>query len=192
MRRVVASRCTLEPQVEAHAAEMFRVLADPAIYEFENEPPVSEEWLASRYRRLESRRSADDTEQWLNWVVRVSDGRPAGYVQATVRPSGIALVAIELNSAHWRQGIGSSAMEAMLAELHSEYAVHTCAAVLKARNFRSEALLRSLGFAPAGAQVQARIRAAADEQVLVRMDAQARNAAPPAPNASAAAQEKRQ
>lgn len=39
MRTIEASRCVLEPQVAAHACEMFSVLSDPAIYEFENEPP---------------------------------------------------------------------------------------------------------------------------------------------------------
>jgi hypothetical protein len=31
--------CTLEPQVVAHAEEMFLVLSDPAIYEYEGQPP---------------------------------------------------------------------------------------------------------------------------------------------------------
>jgi hypothetical protein len=43
-----AGALVLEPQVAAHAAEMFRVLGDPAIYEFENAPPESEAWLARR------------------------------------------------------------------------------------------------------------------------------------------------
>ena len=41
MKLRVTDRCTLEPQVEAHAAEMFSVLSDPAIYAFENELPPS-------------------------------------------------------------------------------------------------------------------------------------------------------
>lgn len=63
-RIVVATRCVLEPLVAAHAQEMFGVLSDPAIYEFENQPPVSEEWLASRFRRLESRRSTERGGSW--------------------------------------------------------------------------------------------------------------------------------
>ena len=55
MRAVVASRCTLEPLVAAHAREMFDVLSDPAIYEFENAPPASQEWLTRRFERLEQR-----------------------------------------------------------------------------------------------------------------------------------------
>jgi hypothetical protein len=45
---------------------MFAVLGDPAIYEFEGEPPVSEEALARRYTFLERRRSSDGLESWLN------------------------------------------------------------------------------------------------------------------------------
>lgn len=44
---------TLEPMVVAHAPEMFDVLIDPAIYEFENEPPPSVERLM--VRRVKSR-----------------------------------------------------------------------------------------------------------------------------------------
>ena len=59
MKTLAASHCLLEPLVAAHAHEMFPVLSDPAIYEFENLPPISEEWLTERYQRLESRSSGD-------------------------------------------------------------------------------------------------------------------------------------
>lgn len=168
MRALLTPLCTLEPQVAAHASEMFRVLADPAIYEFENEPPASEAWLTERYRRLESRGSADGTEHWLNWVVRLPSGELAGYVQATVLSDGVSLIAYELASRHWRQGIGRSAVQALLDELRAQYGVHRFVAVLKARNFRSEGLLRRLGFEPASAEQIARFRDEADELVMVR------------------------
>jgi ribosomal-protein-alanine N-acetyltransferase len=168
LRPLLAPHCTLEPQVAAHAPEMFRVLSDPAIYEFENEPPASEAWLTERYRRLESRGSADGSEHWLNWVVRLPSGELAGYVQATVLPSGVSLIAYELASRHWRQGIGRSAVRAMLDELRTQYGVHTFVAVLKARNFRSEGLLRRLGFVPASAEQAAAHRDEADELVMCR------------------------
>ncbi|MGC1817051.1 MAG: GNAT family N-acetyltransferase [Casimicrobiaceae bacterium] len=137
----------LEPQVASHAAEMFVVLSDPAIYEFENSPPEAEAWLERRFARLESRSSSDGTEQRLNWVVRLPAGNLAGYVQATLARDSIAYIAYEFASRHWRQGIGGASVSAMLRELHATYAAQTFAAVLKARNFRSVALLRSLGFA---------------------------------------------
>lgn len=168
MRTLVASCGTLEPLVAAHAPEMFEVLGDPAIYEFENEPPPSQEWLAHRYELLESRGSGDGTEHWLNWVIRLPGGRLAGYVQATVLPSKVSYVAYELNSRHWRQGIGRSAVQAMVEELRVQYGVHTLVAVLKAANFRSSGLLRSLGFVAASpAQAQA-FGAEPDEVVMTR------------------------
>ena len=69
MRTIKADGLDLLPQTTQHAAEMFELLCDPAIYRFENEAPVSLEWLTTRFSRLESRCSADGTEQWFNWVV---------------------------------------------------------------------------------------------------------------------------
>jgi [ribosomal protein S5]-alanine N-acetyltransferase len=168
LRTLVTSRCTLEPLVAAHAHDMFTVLSDPAIYEFENEPPISEEWLTRRYERLEQRRSPDGQETWLNWVVRLPDGELAGGVQATVLPSGAACVAYELGSLFWRQGIGSSAVTAMLAELHSEYGVNTFVAALKSANVRSLGLLRGLGFSLVHEQHVAELRRESDELVMIK------------------------
>lgn len=168
MRALQAPGCTLEPQVAAHAPEMFVVLSDPAIYEFENEAPRSLAWLAERYARLESRASADGTEAWLNWVVRVPSGELAGYVQASVLPSADALVAYELASRFWRRGLGRSAVSAMLAELSASHGVHRFVAVLKGANYRSLGLLRSLGFQAASPQDAIAFGALADEVVMVR------------------------
>lgn len=107
MRTLQAATCTLEPHLEAHAAEMFDVLCDPAIYEFENAPPASARWLAERFRRGGSRESSE------------------------------------------------------------HYGVQTFVAVLMARNFRSQALLRRLGFEPADPQQQDQYRDEPDEMVMV-------------------------
>jgi len=168
LRTLTTPLCTLEPQFASHAAEMFTVLSDPAIYEFENAPPVSEAWLATRFAKLEARRSADGTQQWLNWVIRLPSDELAGYVQATVLPSGTALVAYELASRYWRRGIGSSAVAAMLEELAGEHGVNTFVAVLKAGNFRSLGLLASLGFAPGTADQAVTFGAEPDEVVMVK------------------------
>ncbi len=83
-----ASALALEPQTATHAAEMFEVLGDPALCEYENEPPASLAWLRARYERLESRHSPDGREEWLNWVVRLPGSGLGGYVQATVGEDG--------------------------------------------------------------------------------------------------------
>lgn len=142
---------TLEPQVAAHADEMFAVLGDPAIYEFENEPPASADALRWRYERLESRGSPDGREGWLNWVLRLPDGRAAGYLQATTYDGGRADVAYVLASAHWGRGLAAQAVQAMLDELATQHGITALSAILKQANHRSLALLQRLGFAPASA-----------------------------------------
>lgn len=167
MRTLHTHCCTLLPQLACHADEMFEVLGDPAIYEFENAPPASVELLALRYARLESRAAPDGSELWLNWVVQLPDRRLAGFVQATVMPSGAALVAYELASRHWRKGIGSAAVLAMLAELASAYQVHTALAVLKAHNLRSAGLLHKLGFVPGSPAEAAGIDPIGSDEILM-------------------------
>ena len=149
IRVVYAPGLTLEPQTATHAAEMFEVLRDPAIYEYENAPPPSLEWLRKRFERLESRCSPDGHAQWLNWVIRLPDTALAGYVQATVTPDGVAAIAYELASAYWGRGIARNAVRAMIGELVQHHGVHTLTAVLKRRNERSRRLLERLGFSPA-------------------------------------------
>ena len=160
----------LEPQSTAHAAEMFEVLSDPAIYEFENSPPESPGWLERRFAQLESRVSPNGQEQWLNWVIRLPTGALAGYVQASVAPDHTAFVAYELGSRFWRKGIGSAAVSAMLAELAGTYAVRTFVATLKARNYRSAALLKSLGFEPGAPPGAREIPAEPDEIVMHKVN----------------------
>lgn len=168
MRTIDGDGFALEPQVAAHAEAMFVVLGDPAIYEHENAPPVSVEWLRTRFCRLETRRSADGRERWLNWVVRLPDGRLAGYVQATLGEDGSAGIAYELASAHWGRGLGTRCVQAMIGELRAHYGVHTLTAVLKRSNARSLRLLERLGFVPAPDALRAVHGVEPDELILQR------------------------
>lgn len=170
MRPIALDALSLEPQVAAHADELFAVLSDPRIYEHENQPPPSSAWLRERFARLESRISPDGREQWLNWVPRLRDGAAIGYVQATVYRDGSADVAYEIGSAWWGRGLASQAVQAMVDELVGCYRVHEVSAVLKRANRRSERLLQRLGFAPASEE-QARRRQLEGDEMLMRRDA---------------------
>lgn len=167
MRSLASQSIQLLPLTASHAREMFELLRDPALYEFENEPPASEQALAERYAKWEARRSPDGRQQWLNWVVRLPSGELAGYVQATVLEDGSALVAYELNSRFWRQGIGLAAVQAVIEELRSAYGVTLCGAVLKARNFRSLGLLKKLEFQSASPVQRQRFGTEDDELAMV-------------------------
>ena len=168
MRIVQGAAITLEPQRESHAGEMFAVLGDPAIYEYENEPPRSLEWLRERYRKLESRRSPDGTQQWLNWVIRVPPSQLIGYVQATVYPDGRGAIAYELGSAWWGRGLARQAVEAMIGELAARHGVRELTAVFKRDNHRSRRLLERLGFSPAPPQRHADLQVEDGEVLMER------------------------
>ena len=173
MRPLASARLALEPLLAAHAEPMFAVLSDPAIYEHENEPPRSLEWLRDRYARLESRRSADGREWWLNWVARLrgSDDGPGeciGYVQATVHDDGSAEVAYEFASRWWGRGYASEAVSAMIGELAAAWGVRRLQAVLKRSNARSARLLERLGFEPASPELAAACEPESDERVMAR------------------------
>ena len=168
MRLIAAEDLTLEPQVAAHADEMFAVLSDPALYEYENEPPASLEWLRTRFTKLESRRSGDGSEQWLNWVIRLPSSEAVGYVQATVHEDGRAAIAYVLGSRHWGRGIASRAVRAMLEELVAQYGVQSFTAELKRENHRSMRLLERLGFQAAPPVLAAGVRVEPDEVLMFR------------------------
>ena len=167
IRPLETPRLVLEPQVAAHADEMFVVLSDPAIYEFENAPPVSVEALRERYRALEARRSPDGRQLWLNWTVRLKEGDAAiGYVQSTVLPDAAALVAYEFNSAWWGRGLAGEAVAAAMLELRQHLGVTRFGAVFKTANERSRRLLARLGMRPAvGGQFPSAL-AEADESAM--------------------------
>jgi RimJ/RimL family protein N-acetyltransferase len=146
MRTLLTRRLALEPQVAAHADAMYALLQDPAIYRYEGEPPHSVASLRERFRRLESRTSADGREQWLNWVVGLRDGELIGYVQATLRESWPAAIAYVFASAWWGRGYASESVAAMMEELARNYGARRFSAVLKRDNVRSVRLLERLGF----------------------------------------------
>jgi RimJ/RimL family protein N-acetyltransferase len=174
MRTLRSGPLTLEPQLASHAEEMFAVLSDPAIYEYENAPPASVDALRARYAKLESRRSADGRDQWLNWVIRMDGVGLIGYVQATVHANGSAAIAYEIASAHWGRGLGRRATEAMVEELANHYGVTTLFAVAKERNHRSLRLLERLGFSRAGPEVFGAGGVEPDETLMVRAAAMMR------------------
>lgn len=167
MRVIKADSLSLEPQTALHAEEMFVVLSDPAIYKYENEPPRSLAWLRERFAKLESRRSADAKEQWLNWVIRLPSSDLAGYVQATVRADGRAAIAYELSSAYWGRGLAYEAVQAMIGELVENYGVRKLTAVLKRENWRSRRLLERLGFSIASAELGASYELEPSEMLML-------------------------
>ena len=140
-------RLRLEPIRESHAAEMFELLSDPAMYRFvPQDPPESIEALAARYHRLETRCSPDGEEAWLNWVARLRDTNVCiGIVQVTLLKDGRAQLAYEVGVPYWRRGFATETCSRVIQALFDQGATEV-RAELDTRNEASIALLERLGF----------------------------------------------
>jgi len=152
MQTLLTPRLRLEPLRVAHADALYPILCDPRQFEYLDQgAPASLDALRERYRRLESRRSADGGEHWLNWalLMRGDDASAIGFVQSTVQQDGRAWVAYEVAHALWGQGIATEATRAMVEHLIAHYAVTQCLATVDKRNARSWRLLERLGFSRA-------------------------------------------
>lgn len=113
---ITTSRLMLSPLVEQDADAMVDVLGDERMYEFTGGRPLTLDELRTRFRRLSVGLSSDNTEQWLNWIVRTTvDGHPVGAMQATVAVDGSwADVAWEIGVPWQGRGFASEAATAVV------------------------------------------------------------------------------
>ena len=169
IRTLSAEGLTLEPQCAGHAQAMFDVLDDPAVYTYlDDAPPASATLLRERFHRLESRRSADGRELWLNWAVRLDTGELAGFVQTTVSEGGFAWIAFVIGRAFWGQGVAQRAARAVLSEGSAHYGITQWLATADPRNQRSIRLLARLGFTAAPPALRSE-HDVAESDVLLRL-----------------------
>jgi len=159
--RLTTARLVLEPLRVEHAQELAAVLDDAVLHQFTGGAPSSVDELTARYGRQVTGRSADGAEQWFNWVLRRrDDGRPAGYVQATVvdDPAGTtAGLAWVVGTAHQRQGFAAEAAAAM-AEWLSTHGVGRFVAHVHPEHVASAAVARSLGMVATDDLVDGEVR----------------------------------
>lgn len=166
---LTAGQLVLEPLTAAHAEQMFEVLADREIYRhLDYSPPPSVEHLRDVYTRLESRRSPDGSQLWLNWVVRVNGRAPAGYVQATVISPRSAWIAYVLSSKYWGFGHAHAATRAMIDHLAAAYGIDRYLATVEVGNRRSIRLLERLDFRSATSHEARTYVLSATERLFVR------------------------
>lgn len=170
MRELVTTRLVLEPLTATHAVEMYAVLGDPSLYRYlDSGPPESVAQLRSRYVELERRTSPDGSQQWLNWILRLSgSGCAIGFVQATVGLSLNTWVAYLVGARSQGRGYATEGTRAMLAYLADDCAVRRCLATVEVENPGSIRLLTRLGFEAAEADELARHELTATERLYVR------------------------
>jgi RimJ/RimL family protein N-acetyltransferase len=115
VEELVTERLRLTPLAERDAEVMVDVLGDERMHTFTGGAPLSREQLQARYRRLVVGRSADGTELWFNWIVRVDGVQPVGVMQATVTVDGTrADIAWEIGVPWQGRGYASAAAAAVV------------------------------------------------------------------------------
>lgn len=118
-RAISALRLDLVPLRPADADEMVEVLADPSLYSFIGGGPPDRQSLRAAYTRQSSGQSADGSEEWHNWIVRLRpDGIAVGYVQATIVDAGAVASVAWLIGVPWQgRGFAVEAVRALVSWL---------------------------------------------------------------------------
>ena len=157
---IETARLLLEPLRVEHADEMAPVLDDASLHTFTGGRPATVDELRARYARQVAG-SGDGAEGWLNWVLRQrSDGRPVGYVQATVHRRGdeqVAEVAWVIGSAHQGNGYATEAATAMVGWLRRQQ-VSLVYAHVHPEHAASSAVAAAVGLAPTDETVDGEVR----------------------------------
>ncbi|MGZ3675328.1 MAG: GNAT family N-acetyltransferase [Ktedonobacterales bacterium] len=145
---LTTTRLLLEPLVAAHAPDLFPLLQDDRLYTYiPQEPPLSVDALAARYRRLAARRSPDGQHIWLNWVARLQAAQMyVGTFEATIEPDRTALLAYMIFPPHQGKGYAREGSTAVLEHLVRDYGVRLVAAEIDTRNGASIGVVEALGF----------------------------------------------
>jgi RimJ/RimL family protein N-acetyltransferase len=146
---ITTERLRLTPLVVDDANEMVTVLGDERMYEFTGGCPPSLDALRERYRRLIVGHSADGSQQWLNWVVRLTaEDLAVGAMQATLTTEhSSADVAWEIGVPWQGRGIASEAASAVVQWLLDQ-GVGTITAYIHPEHHASSRVAASAGLAP--------------------------------------------
>lgn len=147
--RIVTTRLDLIPITPDDADDLFPVLADTELGRFTGEdPPDDVEALRGRFAFWSSRRSPDDDELWLNWVVRRrEDGRAVGHLQATVG-QGDAAIAWVIGTVYQRRGLATEAGRALTGWLHDALGVPVVNGCIHPDNVASQTAAARIGLRP--------------------------------------------
>jgi RimJ/RimL family protein N-acetyltransferase len=142
-------RLRLEPLRVDHAEEMTSVLADPGLYVFTGGGPPTTDELRDRYAAQVRGRSADGSETWRNWIVRLAEtGEAIGFVQATITPATAGADVAWVIGQRWQgRGYATEAARGMVAALADE-GVSTITAHVLPENTPSERVAKRIGLAP--------------------------------------------
>jgi RimJ/RimL family protein N-acetyltransferase len=121
--QLTTARLILEPLRPEHAAEAHPVFDDQRLHTFTGGSPATLDELRARYTRQAVGRSADGSQDWLNWMLREREtGAVVGTVQATIQyfdalSAPEAEIAWAIGTGQQGRGLATEAASAMVSWL---------------------------------------------------------------------------
>ena len=158
---IETARLVLEPLRVEHADEMARLLDDADLHTYVGGRPATVDELRARYTRQVAGGAPDESEGWLNWVLRQrADGQPVGYVQATVRrqrDEQVAEVAWVVGVSYQGHGYATEGAAALIRWLAEHGVAHVYAHV-HPEHAASAAVAAAVGLTPTEEIVDGEVR----------------------------------
>ena len=150
--QLATERLILEPLEVTHAAKLYAGLADPTLYRFVPEDPLSLVDLTEKYQRILRGPRDNNIELWRNWAVRLCGGNNEyiGMIETSVFPNDNAYLAYFIFASHHRQGYAHEACATVLKHVRETYNIKRVVAEMDVRNIASWRLVESLGFIRTG------------------------------------------
>jgi len=163
---ITTATLILDPLKIDDAADLSQALDDPELHTFIGGEPASVDELRSRFAHQVVGQSPDESEGWLNWVVRDSTSLEAiGTVQTTLtrQPEGLVAEVSWVVATPWQgQGRAKDAAGALVTWLW-EHGVHTLVAHVHPDHAASAGVARSLGLTPTEVVVDGEVRWVSNE-----------------------------
>lgn len=150
---IITERLVLSRLARRDVGELSAMLVKPALYDFIDGRPESEDAATARVERW-LRGSADPDVRWINYVARGrDDGGFVGLAQATVAGvgaahSGTCEIAYLVDPPAQRRGFGREMMGGLCAELHKAMNPAEFTAHIHPGHAASEGVVKALGLAP--------------------------------------------
>ncbi len=141
-------RLTLEPLTVAHAPLLYEGFADPTLYTWIPNDPLTLDELTAKYEQiLRGPRDRAD-ELWRNWAIRlrhVEKPTYVGMVETSIFPHDHIYLAYFVFVNGQQQGYANEACRAALDHIRETYAVKRVVIEMDIRNTASWKLAESLG-----------------------------------------------
>ena len=144
---IQSKRLVLENRKESHANELYEQLCEKDLYNYINpDIPQSKEWLASRFKKLESQSSPDGSEIWLAYIGRDKITQLSiGVFEITIN-NGEAFIAYTVFKKYWGKGYAKEATQAVIKFISIHYKIDRFVIEMDTRNRNSIKIAEKLGF----------------------------------------------